>query len=481
MKKNSIKINVIFQMLYEVFAICLPLITSPYVSRVLGAEKLGIYSYSYSIATYFGMISMLGIKNHGNREIAKSKSSIENLSATFINIYSIQLFFSALLSLVYVIYVFNFVYSDRNIALIQIIYILSCMIDISWLYFGLEQFKKTSLINISIKILSFIMILAFVKNANDLWKYSLILAAGSFGGQILLWFDVKKYVIYIRPSWNQIKKNIKPMVVLFIPVLATSIYFIMDKIMIGSISTKTELGLYENSEKLINCAKTVVLSIGTVMMPRISSLVASGQKEIIKKYMSQSIELIMMISFAFTFGIMSVATIFAPLYWGSEFASCDALLKGLSITLPLSAFGNFVRTQYMIPNNKDVQYIVAVCLSSIINLVVNVILIPQYGAKGAVVGTIVAEAGICVIQCVLVRKEFSSIFYIKKVLPFLIIGLIMYACVTSVSLYVQNGFIDLGILIICGVVVYSSCVLGYLIFTQNEFLGEILKKLWRKK
>lgn len=479
MNKTSVKINIFYQMVYEIFALLLPLITSPYVSRVLGAENIGIYSYTYSIASYFGMFAMLGVKNHGNRAIAKVRDDRDLTSQTFINIYAIQFFMSVFIISGYLFYCA--VYSEYIFfSAIQLIYVISYMLDINWLFFGLEIFKQTSIRNMIIKCGTFIATFVFVRESGDLWKYCLILAAGAFFSEFILWFYLPKYVTLTKPELSEVKKHFIPMFILYVPILATSLYNFMDKIMVGTMSSKMELGFYENAEKITNCVKTVILSIGTVMLPRMSFLVATNDKEKSERYMSMSVEFIMFLAFAFSFGVASVADEFAPLYWGNEFSRCGILLRGLSVALPFCAFGNFVRTQYMIPNHMDNQYIIATILSAVINAVFNTILIPFWGSMGAVFGTIIAESVLCIAQYVFVRKKKNLSAYIVKSFPYFIMGLLMFILTDIIGRACENIQLRLCIKILLGAVIYVGMTVMHIIITKKEVYNQIISR-WRSE
>ncbi|MCD8074216.1 MAG: flippase [Lachnospiraceae bacterium] len=480
-KKNvNLKLNIAYQMFYEVIALCLPLITSPYISRVLGAENLGIYSYTYSIATYFGMFAVLGVKNHGNREIAKSRSDQDKVNHTFSNIYTVQFIASVVVLVVYFIYAL-FIASEYTVFfIIQGLYVISCLLDISWFFIGLEQIKLTVIRSTVIKILSFVATFVFVRDASDLWKYCLIVAFSAFLSQAALWTYFPRYAKLVKPNGVEVKKQLKPMLILFIPVIAVSIYNVMDKIMVGSMSTKSQLGYYENSEKIINCTKTVMTSFGTVMMPRMSRLAAEKNVQQSKRYMRLSIEAVMFIAFALAFGIGSIANDFSVLYWGEEFAPCGLLLMGLAVSLPFSGFANVIRTQYLIPNNKDNTYIAAVISGAVINAIVNATLIPSQGAFGAVIGTICAEGAVCVIQCFAARKEIEIGVYIRKTVPFLAIGAIMCLCVVLLNRVLNMSLIlNLLIEIVVGAVVYLALSLIYFVATKNEILESVVKRIRR--
>lgn len=481
-KNINLKLNIGYQMFYEVIALCLPLITSPYISRVLGAENLGIYSYTYSIATYFGMFAVLGVRNHGNREIAKSRSNQEKINYTFSNIYTVQFLASVAVLFIYFIYAF-FIASEYTIFfLIQGLYVISCLLDISWFFTGLEQIKLTVVRSTAIKVFSFIATFIFVREASDLWKYCLIVSFSAFMSQAVLWTYFPRYAKLIKPNIGEVKRQLKPMIILFIPVIAVSIYNVMDKIMVGSMSTKTQLGYYENSEKIINCTKTVLTSFGTVMMPRMSRLAAENNVKQSRRYMRLSIEIVMCIAFALAFGIGSIAKVFSVIYWGQEFAPCGILLIGLAVSLPFAGFANVIRTQYLIPNNKDNTYIIAVISGAVINAVVNALLIPRYGAFGAVIGTVCAEGSVCVLQCIAARKEIEIGVYIAKTVPFFVIGTIMCLCVVSID-NVLNFSIALNLLIeiVVGAAVYIALSLVYFAATKNEILISFMSKFGRKQ
>ena len=298
---SNVKKNFIYNIMYQILVMILPLITAPYIARVLGTEGVGIYSYTYSVAYYFVLFAMLGLNNYGNRQVAKVRDDKDKLSKTFISIYCMQLITSAIMILCYIIYLMFFIKENLNIAIIQIIYLISTAFDINWFFFGLEKFKLTVTRNTIIKILTVICVFIFVKTRDDLYKYTLIMSIGTLISQLMIWPFVKKSVKFVKISIKDIFKHIKPCLILFIPVIAVSLYKIMDKVMIGNMSTMEQVGLYENSEKIVNILTALITALGTVMLPKISNLLANGEKEKSKQYIEKSME--------FTI-ISSVTTIF---------------------------------------------------------------------------------------------------------------------------------------------------------------------------
>lgn len=232
MKKPNIIGNILYQVSYELFAMLLPLFTAPFISRMLGADMLGVYSYSRTLATYFGLFGMLGVKNYGNREISVHRDT-GDLNIWFWSIYSVQFLASLLMLIVYLGYTFFFVREDQAVTAVQAILIVDSMLDISWFLFGMEQFKKTTTCSMVVKILTTAAVFLMIREPGDLLKYCLIMSGGTFINQFLLWFYARKLVG--RPVFDggRVLAHVKPMLILFIPVVAVSLYTMMDKLMLG--------------------------------------------------------------------------------------------------------------------------------------------------------------------------------------------------------------------------------------------------------
>ena len=479
MEKSSIKKNIVYQSLYEVLILILPFITSPYIARILGAEKLGVFSYTHAIANYFVIFAMLGIKNHGNREIAKVRDNEQELSKTFSNLLFLHIITSSISIFLYAIYFVCFVKEYSIHFFLQSFFVVSALFDISWFYFGIEKFKLTVTRNSILKIISVILVFLLVKNTDDLWKYTAIMSLGTLMSQIILWLPLKKYVKLQKPSLKEMKKNIAPIITLFIPVIAISLYKYMDKIMIGSISTKKELGFYENSEKVLNISLTIITSFGTVMLPRMSNLL-NKNKEAAKKYIQISMKYIMMIAIAISCGLFSVATIFSIIFWGKRFERCGIIIKVLAISIPFTAFANIIRTQYLIPTKKDRNYISSVFTGAIVNLILNVILIPKYGAIGASIGTLFAEIAVCIMQTLAVIKELTIKKYILSFISFIPVGLIMVFALYLINYYSNPTIINLIIQVMVGGIIYITLAILILLFSNDQtftnFISGIRKR-----
>ena len=395
---KSIKKNFMYNVAYQILLILLPLITTPYISRVLGSDGVGTYAYTYTIANYFMLAAMLGVKNYGNRSIAAVRDNKELLGKTFWQIYGLQFWCSIIVLAAYLIFVFVFEKDYRTIALIQGIYVFSGLLDISWFFFGMEEFKITVVRNIVVRLISLACIFIFVRSSADLWKYTLIMTMGIFCSQGYLWFYIRRFVNWCRPNRKDMQKHLRAELVLFIPIIAVSLYKMMDKIMLGQMSTITQVGYYESSEKILNIPLGVITALGTVMLPRMSNLAAKGKIEESRKYIYNSMIFAMFLASAMMFGIAGIAEDFVPLFLGEGYLSCIGLLHVMAPTIPFMAWANVIRTQYLIPNREDRSYIISVILGAVVNLVVNSMLIPRMAAMGAVIGTVCAEGSVCVCQ-----------------------------------------------------------------------------------
>lgn len=481
MEKVNIKKNLFYNIAYQILIIILPLITTPYVSRVLGVDGVGTYSYTYSIAYYFCLFGMLGISNHGNRSTALVKKDKEKLSETFWNNYIIQLIASFSSLIVYLLFVFFVFDGNKTIAFIDSIFLLSYMIDISWFFFGLEQFKMTVTRNTIIKISTIIFIFMFVKESTDLWKYTMILSLGTFLSQLYLWFNLKKYIVFVKPSVGKVKNNIKPILLLFIPVISYSIYKVMDKIMLGSLSEISQVGLYENAEKAVGIPLGIITAFGTVMMPRISTLVGENDKDKINKYTNLSFKYFTIIVSAMTFGLVGISKVFSPVFFGEEFTNCAPIISGLSFTLIFLTWANIIRTQYLIPNKKDKPYIISMICGAVVNFIANCIFIPQLKAPGALIGTLLAEFIVFFVQFLYVRKEMAVFENIKKNMIYLFFGLIMSIIVYYEGILFGNSIKTLIIQLFSGGAIYLILVILYMLIKKDKDLKGILNILLKPR
>ena len=481
----SIKKDFIYNLSYQILIIIMPFITTPYISRVIGPEGVGIQAYTLSIVNYFVLFAMLGINSYGNRSIAMSRDDREKLSKVFCSIYSIQLFMSLIMTVLYILFIAVFINKYKIIFIIQLIYIISALLDINWFFFGMEKFKLTVVRNFIIKIISVVSIFIFVKNTSDIYIYSLILAISTLVSQLILWRYLKEYISFSKVTMNDIKKHIKPILVLFIPVLAVSIYKIMDKIMLGSISDVMQVGIYENSEKIISIPMGVITALATVMLPKMSNLQVNGYQEDSKRYIFASIEFVMFIGFGAMFGLIGINDVIIPIFLGESFIECIDTISILSISILFLAWANVIRTQYLIPKKKDKIYIISTILGAVVNLLINLLLIGKLGAKGAAIGTLFAEVTVCIYQTMMIRYELDIKNYLKRSIFYIVPGIIMFIIIKYIGKLMGISILTAIIEIILGGSIYCIISLVYMFVIQsyliknirNRFIRELRKKI----
>lgn len=477
---NSVKKNFAYNFIYQILIMILPLITAPYLSRVLGADGIGTYSYTYSIAYYFTLFGMLGLNNYGNRSIARIRNDKEKLSKAFWEIYGMQVITSIIIFIFYLLYA-GFARTNRTISILQGCFVISVLFDINWFFFGIEEFKITVTRNTIIKLLTLILIFVFVKSKNDLIIYILIMAMSTLLSQIVLWPFLIKKIYFVKPKWVDIIKHFSQNLVLFIPVIAVSIYNTLDKIMLGYMSSMIQVGFFDNSQKIITIPMSAITALGTVMLPRMSNLISLGKRNESYEMIEKSMLFIMLLGSAFMFGIAGISSVFAPLFFGQEFKDCGSLITLLSVTIIFICWANVIRTQYLIPNGEDKIYVITVLLGAIVNIIINYLLIPNLGAQGAAIGTIAAEATVCISQTIMVRKELNIKQYFKNGFPFLLIGLVMYLTLKYLELGHTITIKFLILQIIVGATTYIVLVQFYSILTKNMLVKNTIKSILKIK
>jgi len=384
-ENKNFLLNVVYQGLTLVF----PLVTVPYISRVLGVDNVGIYSYTYSIAYMFMLGGMLGINNYGTRSIARVRDDRAATSAEFASIYCLQVVLNLVAVGGYAVYVVVFGAAYRTIALVQLIHVLSICFDVNWFYFGLEQFKVTIARNLVVKVLSLLLIFVCVRSAGDLWVYALIMAGSTLVSQLYLFALLPRRIDPRRPPARAVLSHLRGVTALFVPVLAFAVYRVMDKTMIGALSSVTELGFFENAEKIINIPVAVITALGVVMLPRMAHILADPGSDY-QGTIRESMNLALMLGTSMGVGLVVVADDAAVVLFGPAFARSGLILRLLALTVVASAWANVVRTQYLIPRSRDAVYIASTIGAAGLNLGLNLLLIGRLGAVGACIGTIAA-------------------------------------------------------------------------------------------
>lgn len=480
---NGLRKNAIYQTLYQVLITITPLITTPYLARVLGAEGTGEYSFTLTASNYFAMFVMLGVKDYGTRSIAEFSTNQDKKQQIFWEIYMFQFLCGIFATILFFGSCCAIDSLRTKVTVIQGLNIIASCIDINWFFFGIEKFKITVTRNIIIKICTVISIFVFVKGDNGVFIYALIMSLGTLISQVVLWTYLRKEIKFFRPTWNGICSHIKPNLRLFIPVIAENVYHLMDKTMLGSISSYSELGYYYNADKMINIPKGIVNGLGTVFMARIAALSGEKDNKGIKELIGLSFEFHTFICCALAFGIGAVSVEFVPLFFGSGFEPCIDLMYIFCPILMIKSYNIFIETEYFLPMKKEKFYSFAVIVGACVNLILNILLIPRMSSLGASLGTLFAELSVLIVLVIsYIRTSHQfSFFGIINTIPYYLCGAVMLFIIRFVSnIGIENSFVLVVLEIGVGGTAYMTLCFIYWSINKHSMFGQHLLSRVRK-
>lgn len=466
MEKKSVKKNYIYNMLYQLLIIFLPIITTPYIARKLGANGNGIYGYTISIVTYFILFGSLGINLYGQREIAYNQNDKEKRSKIFwelVIIKAITMCISAILFFIFFCRTGEYSIYYK----ILLLEMLANVLDISWFYQGLEDFKKTVIRNFIVKTISVICIFTFIKGPGDLTKYMYIYVLSTLFGSLTLWLGIKKYLS--KPKKLNLKKHLKFLLILFIPQVATQIYTVVDKTMIGNIlNNMTEVGYYEQAQKIAKLLLTIITSLGTVMVPRMAYTFKEKDYDKIFDYLKRTINFVWLLGCAITFGLIAVSAEFVPLFFGQGYEPVVNLLCIFSFLVLAIGLNNVIGVQYLIPTKKEKYYTISVVSAALFNFVLNLILINKIGTIGAAIASVFAEILIIFIQLYFIRKEFKVSYVFKNGIKYVVFGLIMLVGTRFVGAFFDSNIVRITVKVAVGMLIYTTLLL----LSRDKFVNE---------
>ncbi len=495
MTKKSIAKNYAYNLVYQVLILILPLITTPYLSRVLGAEGIGIYSYTYSIVTYFVLFGSLGVALYGQREIAYAQENVTVRKKVFLEI---VLFRFLTVFIAIIAYYFGFMRGQQyqiyyKILLLELI---AAAFDISWFFQGMEEFKRTVTRNVLVRICSVTLVFLLVKTQEDLAKFTFIYSLADLIGNLSLWLYLPKYIRGVKVTNIHIFQHLPQIVLLFIPQVANQIYKVLDTTMIGNIITdKSEVGFYEQGQKVIRLLLTIVTSLGIVMVPRMASTFASGNKEKMSQYIKASFQFVFFLSFPIMFGIISIAKDFVPLFFGQGYDKVVILINIISPILILMGITNVIGTQYLLPTKRQKEYTISVFVGLIVNFILNYIFIHKWAAIGASIATVLSQLVVDIIQAQYIKKEINIANMLKLSYHYILSATIMFIVCLGVKACINFKVIQFAIQIIADNLEYNVAQLtsiisivaqvligiavyvGMLILLQDESISICLQKL----
>lgn len=450
----SVARNYVYNTVLQITNILVPFITVPYLSRVLGPEGVGIVAFSGSIVQYFILFGVLGLTIYGNRSIAYAGASIEERSRVFWELVLLKFITTSIALLTFYLFVQVTRPENSSVYLVQSLLIIAAAADISWLFMGMEDFKKTVTRSLFMKLLGASLIFILVKSSEDFVLYALIGAGTTLFGQLIMWSYVPKYVKKVSLLSLKIRRHLRGTIKLFIPAAAVEIYVVLDKTMVGLISTDAEVGIYEMSQRLVKMALSLVTSMGIVMIPRMSAVVATRDSNLLNSYARRSFH------FA-TYGSIFVASMvfgiipeFAPLFFGESFLKTVNVIRTIVPIVVFIAWSNVLGMQLMVPMKLERRLTLSVSLGAIINFPLNLLLIPLLGAIGAAISSVVAEFSVTAAQLFLMRHEVKVSSFFSDSYKHVFSGVAALISVRLVALLPLSSIVLVFLELVCGTSVY---------------------------
>ena len=455
--------NYLYNLSYQILTIILPIITVPYVTRIFTSEDLGNYGFYNSIVSYFSLFAMLGIGVYGTKQIAAAS----DVSSTFWNIYAIQLIASILAMAVYIIAIFSIPQMGGIIPLIVGITLFAKMIDISWLFSGKEDFKKITIRNTVVRIIGVISIFTFVKSSDDLYLYVFLIVIFDFLGQFVMWVPAKKFIK--RPSFNAkvIKKNLHPIVLLFLPQVAISLYVVLDRTLLGLLGSYSDVGIYEQGQKLVSILLKVVSSLGVVMLPRVANLLSERRDKEAQNMVKFSFILYNLIIFPMMFGLIAVNEVFVKLFLGQNFQDVKYVLYVIVFNIMFVGWTNILGYQVLVVRNKNKEFMLSTTIPAFVSVAVNIAVIPFFGYIGASITSVVVEVLVFAIQWYYSRNIINkNLLFNKDLAKIILSSLVMFGAVMLCKMTLGlDGIVGLIIYLAVGGISYLGMI--FLLKTVN--------------
>ena len=461
---------------YQILNLLIPLITVPYISRVLGAHDVGINEYTNSWVTFFYLMGQMGITLYGNREVAYHRDDLYERSRTFWGVEALQLLTVSASLIAYLVAVFLFSTTFKYYFLLQGIWIIATGLDVSWYFMGLENFKVTVVRNTFVRLISIVLIFTIVKDVNDLGKYIAILGGTQLVGNLTLWPYLKDNLVWVKISeWHPFK-HFYPALLLFIPTITTQVYLVLNRLMLGRMSTQVSLGNFGQADKIVKFVLAIVTATGTVMLPHVANKFAKGDIKGVRDSLYSSFNFVSAISVPMMFGLMAISERFAPWFLGADFELAGRIMFLESPIIVLIAWSNVTGTQYLMPVNRVKEYTTSVTVGAVSNIIFNLFLIEGWGANGAAVATVLSEFLVSAAQIAMIRGTIKRRQLFREQWKYFLSGFLMYLVVNRVCMVINMTIANLCLEVGIGIVVY---LLGLLV-TKASIVGEAQKLIKNK-
>ena len=474
---KNMGVNFIFSVLKSMMGVVFPLITFPYATRVLGPECLGKIDYAYANVSYFVLIASFGVASYAIREGSKSRDDRAKISRfaselLCINVVAVLVAYALFLIFLCIPKMSGY----RDLMLLFSVSICLTPMGVEWIYNIYEEYRYITVRAFLFQLLAVVVLYTCVKDRNDYMVYAGTLILSSVGSNIVNILRLKRFVDFKLVFSKALLKHIKPMAYLFVMIIASSIYLIMDRSMLGYITgDDREVGLYTTAIKVMTVLTSILASVRTVVIPRSAYYVKSNPEKS-KELNYTTLKIVYLISIPCAVGIALLADRVMVLFAGSEYLESGSVLKILMLDLILSAANGVIINQIFIINKRDKIASMAIISGAVTNLILNIILIQLIGKYGAATSTCVAELVILIFACIAGRDIFRPEKVLGQILQSVIASMPMVLIYYAIDAAGLGDLAVIGIMVIVGAAAYF----GMLLIMKNKLLQDLLGGVRKK-
>ena len=466
--------NYAYNLSYQLLVIILPIITTPYVTRVFSSADLGTYGYFNSIVTYFILLATLGVANYGTKEISGHRKDIRK---NFWGIYTLQFGATILSICLYILLCLSLSFMQNPVAYILGLSLVSKGMDISWLFQGLEDFRKITVRNITVKLVGVISIFLFVKSANDLYLYVFLLTIFELLGQLSMWLPAREFIGKPHFDWSYAKQHLKPVVLLFLPQIAISLYVTLDRTMLGALASTKDVGIYDQALKLVNILLTLVTSLGSVMLPRVANLLSTGDHKAVNKMHQMSFLIYNLVIFPIIAGMLIVNDDFVQFFLGQDFQDAKYAIAIMIFRMFFIGWTNIMGIQILIPHNKNKEFMISTTIPAIVSVGLNLLLLPKLGYIGAAIVSVLTEALVWAIQLYFTRNYLKEVPFLASTVKIIGASALMYGVLFVVKTTVNfTPVINVMVFATIGAILYIFQILFLKVISPKELKQQLLNK-----
>lgn len=469
MKGKKVSINIIYNVVNQVVALIVPLVLSPYVARVLSPELIGDYSYALANSSYFVLVESLGFSLYGMLRVAENRDDKLYVSALLKEIMTAKLVLMAGCIFVYMALFLRVSSSNKALALIMMLNIVSTGIDSTWFLTGMEDFKTTTLRNIAVRIANVLLVLLLVKSEKDFLLYAMIMQLSNVISYIVVIPTLNKYIVPARMSIRHAVEHAKKSMVYVIPGLINTIFSSADKTVLGSLADSYEVGVYEQASKISTLCGTVINSVSNVLLPRITYLNKNKSADEAKALLFKTLRGATVVSIAMAAGIVCVAEDFVPFFFGEGYEKSVILLKILSVNVYMTILSNYIGQQCLISVGRQREYNIAIGFGAGLNLILNILLVGKMQSVGVSLASLAASVIICV---------FLLHFSRNRIRFRDLVSMGWKAVAASVVMFIATSWVhtgSVGITLACKILLGAMTYLVVLLLLHESFLMDILK------